>query len=206
MIGTYTSPYSASWIADLILFIVGIPFAVGDLYYAHRDFTCVWIPISNAHINFPLRRWLLADGGVLIALLVLLLIFGIVMCCCPIGCECLWWFRNILGFLFAIWRLAWLIVGAVMFWGFLYKKNYCGVAVSRFMWANLIVGFIHSFFYFILPCFCQPAAAAVGGAYRGSGVGYRGSGVGYRGSGVGVMVPTPIPMMPATYRTSTVLY
>lgn len=225
MIGAYGSGYSSSWIIDLILFICAIPFGFCDLYYAHRDFTCVWASIANTSINFNLRRWLLADGGIILAFTFVILVIGFILCCFPVGCELLWWIRNVLGFIFALWRLAWLIVGSIMFWGYLWRYNFCGRAVSGFMWANLIFGFVHSFVYFFLPCFCcQPnsipfgAGSVVGGfrgsgVYRGSGVvgvgavGYggsqmfRGSGV-YRGSGVAGIIPTPLPVVTPSYRGS----
>lgn len=229
MIGPYGSGYSSSWIIDLILFLFAIPFGICDLYYAHRDFTCVWAKIANTSMNLTLRRWLLADGGIILAFTAVILIIGLILCCCPVGCEWLWWIRNVLGFIFALWRLAWLIVAAIMFWGYLWRGNYCGKSISGFMWANIIFGFAHSIFYFFVPCFCsQPNAIPFGagsvvggfrgsGVYRGSGVpgygvgvgmgGYggsqvfRGSGV-YRGSGVAGIIPTPIPMVTPSYRGS----
>ena len=48
------------------------------------------------------------------------------------------------------WRLIWLIIGAIMFWGDLYKRRVCAYDLSRYMWANLIIGFIGVPLCFIL--------------------------------------------------------
>lgn len=188
MIGGYANPsYNGTFGVDLVLFLAAIPFGVCDLYYSYKDYSCVWIDIANTKLRFPLQTWLRVDGGVLLGMAVLILLFGIILCCNPSGGQGLFWCHNVLTFLFALFRLAWLIIGAIMFWGYLNKFPLCDTAIRRYMWANLIVGFVLSVLYFFLPCLCGCLGNPVGlGLNRGSGgmVGAGGYGsTGYIGSG-----------------------
>ena len=189
MIGGYSSPsYAGTLVADLILFLVAVPFGVCDLYYSYRDFTCVYAPITNYSIRFPLQTWLRVDGGVLLGMSGLILLLGLVLCCNPLGSSGLFWVHNVLGFLLALFRLAWLVIGSVMFWGYLNKYHICGPPVSRYMWVNLIVGFVHSFLYFCLPCLCGLLGRP------GLGAGFGGGISGGISGGMGAGVPmTPLP-------------
>ena len=45
--------------------------------------------------------------------------------------------------MFIAWRLAWLIVGSVLFWRHIRPSGLCGGAINGYMWANLIIGFVH---------------------------------------------------------------
>ena len=188
MIGGYQSPtYTGLIASDLVLFIVALPFGIIDFYYAHRDYSCVWAPIARYSIPFPLRTWLQVDGGVLLGMAALILLIGMVLCACPIGCEGLFWLHSALGYLFALFRLAWLIIGAIMFWGYLYKYHLCASSVSTYMWINLIVGFVHAFFYFCVPCLCNPTPR-----------------LGYTGQMMPMAIP--IPMTPTYRGTSVAIY
>ena len=46
--------------------------------------------------------------------------------------------------------MAWLIVGSVMFWGGYNKTPFCQGNISRYMWANLIIGFVWLFVELVL--------------------------------------------------------
>lgn len=56
----------------------------------------------------------------------------------------MYWCFLFTNFVLNLFRFIWLIVGAIMFWGYLTPKNYCGSPVNGYMWANLIIGFILS--------------------------------------------------------------
>lgn len=44
--------------------------------------------------------------------------------------------------LFICWRIAWLVVGSILFWRHIYPNNLCGDALNHYMWANLIIGYV----------------------------------------------------------------
>lgn len=115
-----------------------IPFILLDLYYGYNEQTCTDLMIRNTSISFPMRTWLKVSGFtsmlvILIPILIYLLpTFGITFALINIVYTAVWGF----------FRLAWLIVGAVMFIGFLWPNNHCEKTFSIYMWVNLVVGAI----------------------------------------------------------------
>lgn len=51
---------------------------------------------------------------------------------------------------FGVIRIIWLIIGAVMFWGYLYPKSLCSAGFAAYMWALLIIGFLGIVLYYLL--------------------------------------------------------
>ena len=72
-------------ILDVVLFLCMFPFEVCDFYYANRDYSCVWIPIANYNIKFPLKTWLRTDGAMMLTFILIMLIIAIAICASP-GC------------------------------------------------------------------------------------------------------------------------
>ena len=96
------------------------------------------------------------DGATLLAFLLIMIIIGITICVTP-GCEWLYSVHAIIGGIHAFFRFAWLIVGAVLFWGYLSKKSICSPNIRSYMFANLIIGFIFLGLFFI-AAFMYPYA------------------------------------------------
>lgn len=168
MIGQ-TNPAPQLVIIDLILLICAFPFIVCDFYYANKDFSCAWIDIRpHYNINFPLKTWLRTDGAMMLTFIVIMLIIALIICTSP-GCECLYPVHAIFGAIISIFRFAWLIVGAVLFWGYLTKNGgLCAPNIRGYMFANLIIGFlllplffVAAFLYTSVPSFVPNAALAV---------------------------------------------
>lgn len=169
-------------IVDLVLFLLSFPFIVCDFYYANRDYSCVWAPIERFNIKVPLQRWMRVDGAMMLVFIIIMLIISITICMSP-GCDWMYPVHAVIGGILAIFRFCWLIVGAVLFWGYLNKYHYCASNVRGFMFANLIIGFLLLPLFFIAafmyPCAPVPA----------------------------MNTAVPIPVAAPTYRgTSTALY
>lgn len=126
----------------IIFFIMFFPFLVVDLYYAYRDDTCVGQFPPGTTIKITLRNWLQVDGYIILAFIIIFLILGIIACSCPASHGIYGTWEGLHVF-FIIWRLIWLIVGAVMFWKGYYPNNTCAQRVERYMFALLIIGFIY---------------------------------------------------------------
>jgi hypothetical protein len=137
------------WYA-ICFFIMFFPFLVCDLYYAYHDVTCAPTkPLPASSINMSLKQWLQVDGYIILGFIIIFLILGLIAWCSPeLVCTYGWW--EGLHVFFIIWRLTWLIVGAVIFWKGLNSVGACGRAIGRYMWANLIIGFIWLFVELIL--------------------------------------------------------
>lgn len=148
----------------ICFFIIYVPFLVVDLYYAYRDTSCVqnWPPIVD--IRFSLKVWLQVDGYIILGFIVFFLILGIIACCSPVA---LWVYGlwEALHMIFMVWRIVWLIIGAIMFWGGYAPTNSCDVRVGRYMWSMLIIGFffavLEPIFAFVYPRSVPIAAAPI---------------------------------------------
>lgn len=123
-----------------LLCLVALPFVIGDLYFAFENPKCVRLPISNTKISFNLSTWLKVNG--LLSLMLMLLLLGLALA--------IWrttsnnyqhlFFGYLITLTFtAAFRICWTIVGAIMFWGFLYPSR-CESNLNAYMFATLIVG------------------------------------------------------------------
>ena len=177
MIGT-TSPGTTLVLIDAILLLLSFPFIVCDFYYANNDYSCVWAPIQSYKINFPLQRWLRVDGAMMLAFLVVMLIIAITICVSP-ACDWMYPVHAIVGGILAVFRFAWLIVGAVLYWGYLNKAGLCASNIRGYMFANLIIGFLFLALFFVAAFMypCAPAGGMVAGPL---------------GSGTNVALPVPV--------------
>lgn len=125
--------------------VLALPFIVCDLYYAYNDTICVALPILNPSVSFTLGTWLLVSGYLQLAMISMLFLIAIIACCSPKGLT-LFIGYLLLTIIVSLFNIAWLIVGAVMFWGYLYKQDLCSnSAVNSYMFARLILGFISVF-------------------------------------------------------------
>ena len=138
------------WFA-ICFFIMFFPFLVCDLYYAYHDLSCVRYrpPPYSRGVHMSLRQWLQVDGYIILGFIIIFLILGIIAWCSPeLACVYGWW--EGLHVFFIIWRMTWLIVGSVIFWKGLNSHGLCHRSVGRYMWANLIIGYIWLFVELIL--------------------------------------------------------
>lgn len=136
-----TSNYS-----NLILLTM-IPFIIGDLYFSYKDMSCTHNPITNAKISFNLDTWLKISGYTNLAFVLFPVVSFFLSACAP----SLLIIYLILAGLYVFFRFAWLVVGAVMFWGFLWPNRLCSNALNTYMWINLI----YSFFTLFILCYLQ---------------------------------------------------
>ena len=129
------------WILFGILTCVNLPFIVVDLVYAASGNPCTTLPVPN--ISFTLRTWLEVDGGLRLAFVGLFLLVAIIACC-SIDCALkIFVCTLILLIVYSLFNLSWLIVGAVMFWGYLNDQPGCNSTdVAGYMFAVLILGFL----------------------------------------------------------------
>lgn len=131
------------WYA-ICFFILFFPFLVCNLYYAYHDNTCVDIkPVPNTDINMSLAQWLQVDAYILLGFIVFFLLIGITAWAAPeMGCVYGLW--EILHSFYALWRMVWLIIGAIIFWKGV-NNGICAGRVRGYMWAMLIIGFVFLF-------------------------------------------------------------
>lgn len=118
-----------------------VPFIVLDLYYSQAETSCCHHQIQNTSIKFDLARWLLIKGSteLVVVLFPLLLQFS------DRCCETLpLWYASYL-ILYSFFELAWLIVGTIMFCGYLSPNRHCEIRFDIFMWFDIICGYVRLF-------------------------------------------------------------
>lgn len=135
---------------NLILFTM-IPLIVGDIYFGYKDFSCVHLPIENTHIGFNLSIWLKISGWTNLAF-VILPIINYFLASAPRFLTG----YLVFGLLYALFRFAWLIVGGVMFWGYLWPNRLCAEALNTYVWVDLI----YSFVICLMTCYLQQQSFA----------------------------------------------
>ena len=117
-----------------------LPFIIVNLVYANNnDSQCLTEPILSPPIHLTLKTWLLVDAYTMLAVLIFFLLAAIAFCvnsALGVACSCC---AVTVLILFSIFRFAWLIVGAIMFWGYLNPRETCDSSLSAYMWAMLII-------------------------------------------------------------------
>jgi|LakMenEpi03Aug12_release.lakeMendotaPanAssembly.Ray.scaffolds.fasta_scaffold303550_3 hypothetical protein len=126
-------------ILAVFISIIALPFIACDLYYAYNDQSCVQEYPNKININ--LKMFLLLSGYMLLSKVIIIII----------GISSISYqytdFINItvmilLGLLLIVYELfnvIWNIIGAVIFWGNIYKNDNCDNGISTYMFVSLII-------------------------------------------------------------------
>ena len=139
--------------------IMHLPFAVADLYYAYRDTSCIYLKHDNIMVSFYV--WFQADGYAIIGFFILFLFVATLGIPYPES-ECLYIFWQLFQMIFILWRIAWLVIGGVMFWGKINLTGACQFGISRYLWVVLIIGYTWALLSFFFAFgFIRPKSFAV---------------------------------------------
>lgn len=120
----------------LFFSISQIPFIIVDLYVAYTDTTCVTQDISEMSIT--LKKWLEVDGYTMIAF-VALKFLAIIASYKFDKLTSIFW--RIVQSIYSFFTVAWLVVGAVLFWDYMDNQP-CEGLVYHYTFARLVLGFI----------------------------------------------------------------
>lgn len=138
---TFTGPRNRIPHILLFLIIVMLPFMVCNLYYGFNENVCLDEKIQNFMIIFPVTVWLIVQG---FFDLVSILVYGgyaIAMLLKSLSQRSMRWLFAF--FLFTtVFRFAWFIVGACMYWGYLWASNLCMPGVDAYMFIMLILSML----------------------------------------------------------------
>lgn len=97
------------------------PFIVLDLYYSQTETSCSHKPIQHTNIKFDLAHWLLVKGSTELVVVLFPLVVRMGRSCCET--LPLWYASYII--LYSFFELAWLVVGSIMFCGYLSPNQHC---------------------------------------------------------------------------------
>ena len=116
------------------IFFAVLLFIIGDLYFAYTDKSCTNTTITNTKIGFSLGTWLKISGYTnLLFLLVPIVGFYLVLCSPSLIIA-----YMVLSMVYVFFRLIWVGLGAIIFWGFLWPHRVCNQGLTVYMWINLI--------------------------------------------------------------------
>lgn len=113
-----------------------IPFLILDLTLSILPHKCSHTPIITSTLPFPLSTWLLISFLSNLPLVLFpLLLYWLRACANTLVVVAAFY-----ALLWTFFRFAWLVIGAVMFFGFLWPNGKCDRLVELYMWVNLLVG------------------------------------------------------------------
>lgn len=98
---------------------------------------------------FTLRVWLFVDAYTCIGFLLILLALSMLSCLSIHKPNYLTAY-TVITTIFGTFRIIWLIIGSVMFWGYLHPKGLCTSGFDSYMWALLMIGFLGIILYYFL--------------------------------------------------------
>ena len=127
------------WCIFAVILCLNTPFIVCDFVYANSG-NCVDDEVKG--FSFTLSTWLKVEGGFRCAIAGLFLLCAIFSCFNIDSAMKMLICTFVILMLYSLFALAWLIVGAVMFWGNLDKTGECSGSVKGYMYALLILGFL----------------------------------------------------------------
>ena len=133
----------------IFIIIIALPFIICDIHYAYNDNSCVKEYPNKININ--LKMYLLLSGYMLLSKIVIV-IFGMFSVSQRYSD-----FINVsvivlLGLLmvaYELFNVIWNIIGAIIFWGNIYKNNNCDDDVSTYIFVSLIIKLIINFIFII---------------------------------------------------------
>ena len=128
--------------------LTSIFFIIGDLYFGYYDHTCThsWVP--QVKLGISLGTWLRVSGW---TSLLFLIIPSVAMCLGRLGGGPLLRVYQVFAGLYSLFRLIWLILGSLIFWGYLSGTGACSNALNTYMWITLLFGWI----LLLLSCYSQ---------------------------------------------------
>jgi hypothetical protein len=120
-----------------------LPIIFCDIYYGLTDKSCVNDEPDG--LNITLKLYLLVSGFSGLALMIIL-----ICTTCSISPDdssnmFILLFAGCIGVITSIFSLIWNILGAVIFWGNIYKEGNCDSAVSTYIYVTLIIKFVGNF-------------------------------------------------------------
>ena len=119
-----------------------LPFIILSFVFANGNSECLTEEITEFNVSLDLQTWLRVQASMRLVL-ALALVPAIIGSCCADGAGAVLGYCGLLfQVLFGFFNVAWLIVGAIMFWGDLYQAGTCDSDLTIYMFANLILGFV----------------------------------------------------------------
>jgi hypothetical protein len=121
-----------------------LPIIICDIYFGLTDKSCVNDEPDG--LNITLKLYLLVSGFAGLALMIIL-----ICTTCSISSDdnnnmFILLLTGCIGIITLIFSIIWNILGAVIFWGNIYKEGNCDSTVSTYIFVSLIIKFVGNLF------------------------------------------------------------
>jgi len=130
-------------ISAVCIIIIASPIIIADLYFGFTDTSCVDIVPDGLYISMKL--YLLVSGFV--GLFIMILYVASIISLSTenndsnaISVFCVYF----IGTISIVFNMIWNILGAIVFWGTIYREKTCNKNVSTYIFVSLIIKFIGS--------------------------------------------------------------
>jgi len=124
----------------LLMFVLTMPIIICDLYFGFSDHSC--INEMPDGFNYTMKLYLLVSGFMGLSWLLFIIY---TTCSLTINNDnnqtsiiC----AGCIGLIVLIFNLIWNILGAVAFWGSIYKGGHCDSKTSTYIYVSLIIKFV----------------------------------------------------------------
>lgn len=133
--------------AFTIVFLMFVsPITIGDIVYGFSGDECLNEYPNDIHLN--LKRYLLVSGFIQV-FMILYTIYNLNTINdeeIPIGMMVI---DLIINTVLSLFHLIWNILGAIVFWGYIYKEGHCENDVSTYLFASIIIKLVMMYFNII---------------------------------------------------------
>lgn len=128
----------------ILIIIIMVPIIIADLHFGYTDDSCINDEPKN--LNISMKLYLLVSGFVGLGSMIGLVVN---ICCISTNADLL--FINLIcaGFILyavGLFHIIWNILGAIIFWGSIYKEGNCTKNVSTYIFVSLIIKIIGNLF------------------------------------------------------------
>lgn len=127
----------------LFMIIILTPIIVCDIYFGFNDTSC--INETPNTINYTMKLYLLVSGFISLSWLLIIIFIN-----CSLSIDndismsliCI----KYIGVIVVLFNLIWNILGAVTFWGLIYKEEICDSKITTYIYVSLIIKLVSSLF------------------------------------------------------------
>jgi hypothetical protein len=132
---------------SIIFFMFVSPITICDIIYGFSGDECLNEYPNDIHLN--LKRYLLVSGFVQL-FMILYMIYKLNNITIdketPFGLMVI---DLIISPIMALFHLIWNILGAIVFWGYIYEEGHCETDVSNYLFASIVIKLVMTYFNII---------------------------------------------------------
>lgn len=120
--------------------IILLPLTLADLVYGFSNDRCLKIYPSYIHIH--LKKYLIVSGFIQIITIVFFIYEIMIYYSTKKTSVVYLVFSIAFQFFINVFQLLWNILGSIVFWGYIYKKEICNQSITNYIFSSIIIKYI----------------------------------------------------------------